>query len=214
MYQEILALLSSDGAVATAIGVLVAVIIKSISTLNQIIEFHDKHFIERRYKLLTTLASAIPTNSKLKKYMDDSVEQEVFRIVSGIRGSSLRIAALVKLDSLGYWNREQIRKIARFLVVKPGCLTPFIEISKADKFGAWFGLVVAILLLLAGGIVSITLTVKIPPFGFFIGLIPLTVMIWAGGFFAADYGAYRNALNIQKYLTDHPETFATRTVEQ
>lgn len=179
--------------------------------LNQIMEFHDKHFIEKRYKRLTDLASAIPVNSKLKQYMDDSVEHEVFRIVSGIRGSSMRIAALVKLDSLGYWNREQIRRVARFLMVKPEYPTPFIEITKADKFGAWFGLVVAILLLLAGGAISITLTVKVPPFGFFIGLIPLTAMIWASGFFAADHGAYKNALSIQKYLKDHPDTFATRT---
>lgn len=213
MYQEILALLSSDGAVATAIGVLVAVIIKSISMLNQIMEFHDKHFIEKRYKRLTDLASTIPANSEIKKYLDDSVEHEAFRIVSGIRGSFLRIAALVKLDNLGYWNREQIRRVARFLVVKPEYPAPFIEITKTDKFGAWFGLVVAILLLLAGGVISIALTVRVPPFGFFIGLIPLTVMIWAGSFFAADHGAYRNALNIQKYITDHPDTFTIRQID-
>lgn len=209
MYQEILALLSSDGAVATAIGVLVAVTIKSISMLNQVMEFHDKHFIEKRYKRLIDLGSAISTSSKLKQYMDDSVDHEVFRIVSGIRGSSLQIAALIRLDQLGYWNREQIRRVARFLIAKPEFPKPFIEITKADKFGAWFGLTVAILLLIAGCAVSIALTVKVPPFGFFIGLIPLTVMIWAGGFFAADHGAYRNALSIKKYLTDHPDTFVT-----
>ncbi len=209
MYQEILALFSSNGAIAAAIGVLVALIIKSISMLNQIIEFHDKHFIEKRYKRLADLASSIHVSSRLKRYLDDSFEREVFRIVSGVNGSSLQIAALVRLDSLGYWNREQIRKVARFLIVKPECPSPYIEITKADKFGARFGLAVAVLLLLAGGAISIVLTVKVPLFGFFIGLIPLTVMIWAGGYFAADHGVYKNALSIQKYLINHPDTFST-----
>lgn len=208
MYQDILAVFSNDGAVAASIGVLVAVIVKAISTLNQLMEFHDKHFIEKRYKRLTEFISAIPHDSKLKRYLNDSVEHEAFRIVSGIRGSSQQIAALVKLDSLGYWNREQIRRVAKFLAVKPEYPTPLIEITKTDKFAAKFGLVVAILLLLSGGVISIALTIKIPLFGFFIGLIPLTVMICAGAYFAADHGAYRTALSIQKYLIDHPGVFA------
>ncbi|MGF6208807.1 hypothetical protein [Pseudomonas frederiksbergensis] len=206
MYQEILALFSSEGAVAAAIGVLVAVVVKSISMLNQIMEFHDKHFIEKRYKLLKELTSGIPVNSKLKRYLDDSVELEAFRIVSGIRGSSLQIAALVKLDSLGYWNREQIRRVAKFLVIKPEDPCPSIKITEADKFGARFGLGMAILLLLAGGVISIALTIKVPPFGFFIGLAILAVMTWAGAYFAADHGAYRTARSVQKYLIDHPDT--------
>lgn len=209
MYQQVLALFSSDGAVAAAIGVLVAVTVKSISMMNQIMEFRDKHFIEKRYKLLKELASGIPVESKVKRYLDDSVEHEIFRIVSGIRGSSLQIAALVKLDSLGYWNREQIRRVARFLVIKPEEPHPLVKITKADKFGAMLGLAFAILLLLTGGVISIALTLKIPPFGFFIGLTVLSVMIWAGAFFAADHGAYKTALDIQKYLAEHPNTFAT-----
>jgi hypothetical protein len=213
MYKEILALFSSEGAVAAAIGVLVALLVKSISMLNQIMEFHDKHFIEKRYKLLKELTSGIPIDSKLKRYLDDSVEHEAFRIVSGIRGSSLQIAALVKLDSLGYWNREQIRRAAKFVEINPEDPSPWIKITKADKFGAGFGLCMAILLLLAGGVISIALTIKIPPFGFFIGLALLSVMIWAGAFFAADHGAYRTALSIQKYLVDHPNTFATHQLD-
>lgn len=205
MYQEILALFSSDGAIAAAIGVLVAVVVKSISMLNQILELRDKHFVEKRYKLLKELTSGIPVDSKLKRYLDDAIEHEAFRIVSGIRGSSLQIDALVKLDRLGYWNREQIRRVSRFLVVSPEDPSPSMKITKADKFGAVFGLTIAILLLLTGGAISIAFTIKIPPFGFFIGLALLSVMIWAASFFAADHGAYKTALGVQKYLADHPK---------
>ncbi|MNU75871.1 hypothetical protein D3C71_654130 [compost metagenome] len=210
MYQEILALFSSDGAVATAIGVLVAVTIKSVSMLNQIMDFRDKHFVEKRYKLLKELSTGIPTDSKLVRYLGDSIEHEAFRIVSGIRGSSLKISALIKLDSLGFWNREQIRRAAKFLVVTPGHPEPSIKITRADIFGARFGLAVAVFLLLTGGVISIALTLKFPLFGFFIGLGVLTVMIWAGAFFASDYHAYKGALDVHKYLIDHPETFSTK----
>ena len=207
MYQEILDLFSSNGALVAAISVLVGITVKSISMLNQIMEFHDKHFIDKRYKLLKELTSGVSVESKLKRYLEGSLELEVFRIVSGVRGSALQIAALVKLDSLGYWNREQIRRVAKFLLVKPEDSSPSINITTVDKFSARLSLLMAILLLLLGGAISIALTIKIPPYGFFIGLIPLTVMIWAGAYFAADHGAFRTALSIQKYLVANPHIF-------
>ncbi|WP_411565117.1 hypothetical protein ACLIN3_13700 [Pseudomonas orientalis] len=207
MYQEVLDLFSSKGAMVAAISVLVGITLKSISILNQIMEFHDKHFIDKRYKLLKELSSGIPVESKLKGYLEDSLELEVFRIVSGVRGSSKQIAALVKLDRLGYWNSEEIRRVSKFLVVNPEDSLPSVNITTVDKLSARLSLIMAILLLLLGGAISIVLTIKIPPYGFFIGLIPLTVMIWAGAYFAADYGTYRTALSIQKYLVAHPETF-------
>lgn len=164
--------------------------------------------IDKRYKLLKELTSGVSINSKLKRYLDNSVELEVFRIVCGVRGSALQMEALVKLDSLGYWKREQIRRVAKFLVVKPEDSSPSINITRVDKFSARLSLTMAILLLLLGGAISIALTIKIPPYGFFIGLIPLTVMILAGAYFAADHGALRTALGIQKYLTAHPNTLS------
>ncbi|WPO00692.1 hypothetical protein [Pseudomonas sp. MUP55] len=207
MYQEVLDLFSSKGAMVAAISVLVGITLKSISILNQIMEFHDKHFIDKRYKILKELSSGIPVESKLKGYLEDSLELEVFRIVSGVRGSSKQIAALVKLDRLGYWNSEEIRRVSKFLVVNPEDSLPSVNITTVDKLSARLSLIMAILLLLLGGAISIVLTIKIPPYGFFIGLIPLTVMIWAGAYFAADYGTYRTALSIQKYLVAHQETF-------
>ncbi|MCD5986471.1 hypothetical protein KDX30_01020 [Pseudomonas sp. CDFA 553] len=207
MYQGVLDFFSSTQVIMAAGVAVLVVLVKSLTMLGKVMEFHDLHFVLKRHKRLQELRSNFTTESPFSQYMDESIKLEAFRIVSGISTNALSMAALIKLSSLGLWNTSQLRQIAKYMVADAKTGKPIIQISKGDKFGAWLGLFLGIVCLLIGGVFCIAFMVILPPFGLLIGMALFAAMIFCGGLFATDYGAYKNAERVQAYLLDHPDTF-------
>lgn len=207
MLQDALEFFSSGQAITAAVVGIVVVLIKALTMLGRVMDFHDKHFVEKRYKRLRELRSHTTEDGALSQYLDSSIKLEAFRIAFGVRVSSLKAAALATLGNLGYWDREQLRQLAKFVVISPEQPIPIVRIRLSDMIGAWFGFIVGLFLVVVGGILSIALTINVPPYGFFIGLLPLVSLSLGGIFAASEFGHYRNAQRLQRYLLANPTTF-------
>ncbi|WP_426139228.1 hypothetical protein [Pseudomonas sp. DWP3-1-2] len=207
MYQGVLDFFSSTQVIVAAGVAVLVVVVKSLTMLGKVMEFHDLHFVLKRHKRLQELRSNFTLDSPFSQYLDESIKLEAFRIASGISTNALNTAALIKLSSLGFWNRSQLRQVAKYLVADTKSGKPRIQIDQGDKLGAWLGLFLGILCLVIGGVFCIAFMVILPPFGLLIGMALFAAMIFCGGLFATDYGAYKNAERVQIYLLDHPDTF-------
>jgi hypothetical protein len=197
MLEQILGIFSDGRTITAAIAAIIMVLIKAI-------DFHDKHFVLKRHKRLQELRSSVTTKGPLTEYLDESIRLEAFRIASGVRASTLKAAALIKLSSLGFWDREQIRKVAKFLAVTPMHPIPVIHIHRSDKLEAWVGLALAIFSLVIGAIFCVALTTKYPPYGPLVGLALFTALILSSALLSSDYRNLKNAQQFKKYLEAHP----------
>lgn len=101
-----------------AVVAIFAVLVKALKMLGTVLEFREKHFIEKRYKRLRELRSHM-SKGNLATYLDGAVELEAFRIASGIKASPRKADAISKIASLGFWHSNEIRQLSTFLVVDP-----------------------------------------------------------------------------------------------
>jgi hypothetical protein len=116
---------------------------------------------------------------------------------------------LLKIFELGYWDHIQIKHIARFLVITPDQPSPKIEISTFDKVGAWSGLCVGIVTIIAGGAIWIGVTLEGKSFyAYLAGLILFCAFTMAAVLFSSGYRRYKNALSFQTFLGAYPDIFS------
>ncbi|MBI6976437.1 MULTISPECIES: hypothetical protein [Pseudomonas] len=205
MLEQIQSFSNSSSAIVTALAGVVVIL---ITALVKALEFYDSHFVHKRYKRLKELRSDLVVESPFTTYLDDAIQLEGFHIASGIRASSVKAAALLKLAQLGLWDRKQIRQVAKYLVITPENPTPFIRIRHSDVIGAWAGMLVAMIFMAVGAILGIAVMLKAgPPYGFFIGLCLVFTFTCGSALFATGYNEYKNAKRFEQYLSAHPETF-------
>lgn len=205
MLEQIQSFSNSSSAIVTAIAGVVVIL---ITALVKALEFYDSHFVHKRYKRLKELRSDRVAESPFTTYLDDAIQLEGFHIASGIRASSVKAAALLKLTQLGLWDRKQIRQVAKYLVITPENPTPFVRIRRSDVIGAWVGMLAAMIFMAVGAILGIAVMLKAgPPYGLFIGLCLVFTFTCGSALFATGYNEYKNAKRFEQYLSAHPETF-------
>lgn len=179
-----------------------------IKAINKAFELYSNHFMHKRYKRLKELRSNEVAETPFKRYLDDAIQLEAFHIAAGVRASPLKAAALLQLSQLGYWDREQIRQVAKFLILTPERPMPYIRIRRSDVIGAWIGMLVAIGFITTGAILGLAIMLKAgPPFGILIGGGLVFAFFCGGALFATGYNEYKNAKRFEQYLGSHPETF-------
>ena len=161
MYQQVLDFLSNGGEITAAVVAVIGLIVKGLNMLGQVMLFHTKHFVDKRYNRLRDVRSNLVKEDALTECLDGAIRLEAFRIGFGIRTSSLKAVALMKLASIGYWDGGQIRRVAKFLVVDPDHPKPFVRITSGDKIAAGIVISVAVGLILIGGVVGVTLILKL-----------------------------------------------------
>lgn len=205
MLADLLALFNGSYALtAAAVGIFV-LLIKFLTMLGRALEFHDKHFVEKRIRRLVLLRKNAAGDDLFSGYLDEAIRLEAFRLASGVRAGALKAAAIMKLSKLGHWDAIQIKRIAGYLVVGERDAMPRIEITNFDVFSAWYGLISGAILLLLGALGAIALAVKVPIYGFFIGLGFFILMIIAAGWLAMDFGRYKIAIRIRSHLRNNPQ---------
>jgi len=192
--------------IAAALSV-IAVLLKSLTMLGRVIEFREKHFVVKRYNRLLDLKSNLSPESSFLQYINNSIELEAFQIASGVRASAKKAKVLARIAMVGYWDQSQIRRLAKFVVVTPEQPDPIVRIDKSDKIGAWLGFMMGLLMILAGGYLSITLLIKLPPYGFFVGLLTQVFFTGIGVFVSDDFFRYCGALKLRNYIQENPDLF-------
>lgn len=207
MLQDLLAALNSGYTLTAVIIAVVAVVLRVLTMFGKALDFHDKHFVEKRHKRLLELRSSVTGDPLLSAYLSEAINLEAFRIASGIRASSLRARALITLSNLGYWDATQVRRASRYLLVTADNPMPRIEIDLWDKVSAWYGLFAGAMFVVLGGIMGYSFIVNIPLYGIAIGTPLFAGMVFSGGILAADWLRYKTAKRVKTYLERHPETF-------
>lgn len=208
MLQDLLAALNSGYTLTAVIIGVVAVVLRVLTMFGKALDFHDKHFVEKRHKRLLDLRSSVSGDPLLSAYLSEAINLEAFRIASGIRASSLRARALMTLSNLGYWDTTQIRRASRYFFVTADNPTPRIEIDIWDRISAWYGLFAGVIFVMIGGLMGYSFAVSVPSYGVLIGLPIFAAMTFAGGLFAVDWVRYKTAQRIQKFLNTHRGVFA------
>jgi len=173
--------------------------------LGGLIEFRDKHFVEKRYRRLRKLRSQSPKNGDFSQYLDDTIKLEAFQIASGIRANAKQADALMKISRTGLWNRAQLKRLTQYLVVSAEHPTPSIRIDSADKVTSYFSLFIGICFALLGGICTISAILTMSWPGMLIGLVIQLALTCLGAFIAIDYRTYRSAVEMKKYLIENPK---------
>lgn len=207
MLQDLLTALNSGYTLTAVIIGVVAVALRVLTMFGKALDFHDKHFVEKRHKRLLELRSSVTGDPLLTDYLSEAINLEAFRIASGIRASSLRARALMTLANLGYWDNTQIRRASRYLVATADNPNPRIEIDLWDKISAWYGLFAGAMFVLLGAIMGYSFMASVPKFGVVIGLPLFIAMTFAGALLAADWVRYKTALRVRAFLEEHPATF-------
>jgi hypothetical protein len=207
MFEQLQSVFSGSGFISAAVLGMLMAMYKAASILSSAMDLHERHFVRKRHKRLQELRSSISNNGAFTRYLDDAIQLEAFRIEFGIRVSPLKALALLNLWERGYWDRNQIGHIARFLIITPTESVPVIRITRADKVGAWAGLISGVITMLGGAVfwIAITLIDK-TLYSYLAGGGLFCMFSFAAVLFATGYGRYKNALGVEKYLRDHPDT--------
>lgn len=198
--QQLQALSSSGYSVAVAATAILAVLFKMFTQWVRAMEWHEKHFVRKRLTRLKAIRSSAESNSLLTQYLDEAIELEAFRIASGITTSRAKMEFLLRLAQDGLWSREQIRRIAKFLTVKPGHPEPQLKILWLDRVAAYLGASAAIMTLILGLIYLFKFMLIGKPLLLLVGLLLFILCVLAALLFATDTLSYLVATRVQRHL--------------
>ncbi|MFR0691632.1 hypothetical protein ACLUTX_19700 [Enterobacterales bacterium AE_CKDN230030158-1A_HGKHYDSX7] len=175
---------------------------KTISTLGSAFDFHDKNFVQKRFKRLNELRAGVKKDDRpLAQYLDDAIELEAFRVASGVTASKQKMVFLVEIASLGLWNRTQLRWVAKHLEQGPQDATPVIRITRLDWVGAAIGLISLFYCITAGIFFFAYISLTTPmPYGLVLGLLAFGGLVILARLLGEDFFSAKCANNVRKYL--------------
>lgn len=204
MLEQILSFSSVSYAIAVAwVGTLLVL----LKVMERIFGLYEKHVLLKRHRRLQELRNGERGESAFTHYLDQAIRLEGFRLVSGVRTSPLKAEALMQLCRQGYWDEQQIRHVAKFLVLSPEQSSPSIRINRSDVIGAWLGLIVATLFFSVGAFTGLSILLKAPgPTTFFVGVGLMVAYGGGSGLLARGFIQYKNAQRVAQWLRDHPAT--------
>lgn len=203
MIADLLALFNGSYAItAAAVGIFV-LLIRFLTMLGRAMEFHDKHFVEKRLRRLVLLRKNTVSDELFSRYLDEAIKLEAFRLASGVRAGTIKAAAIMNLSKLGHWDTIQIRRISGYLVGGAEGAMPEVEITKFDIFSAWYGLISGVTVLLLGAVGAIALAVRFSGYGFLLGIGFFIIAVIVGTWLAMDFGRYKLAIKVRSYLEKH-----------
>lgn len=209
MIQEMVSLYDANKIAAAFVTLIL--LIKYLPKLGGLIEFRDKHFVEKRYKRLRKLRSQSSDNGDFSQYLDDTIELEAFQIASGIRANAKQADALMKISRTGLWNRAQLKRLSQYLVVSAEHPTPSIRIDNVDVVTSYFSLIIGLCFVLLGGTCTISAILTMSWPGMLIGLVVQLALTCLGAFIAIDYRTYRCAVVMKQYLIENPNVLDSDT---
>jgi hypothetical protein len=208
MISDVLELLNNWQGITAAAVAIFALLLKSLQMLGTVMDFRDKHFVEKRYQRLRELRSHT-TERELANYLDGAIKLEAFQIASGVRASAKKMEAIAKIANLGIWTSTQIRQFANFLVIAPDDPLPRIKIEFSDKFSAYLSLFFGGFMIIAGGVFNLAFLLEQKPASFFVGFGMQCMLTVCGVIISGSFAKYKGAVRVQDYLMAHPEFFAS-----
>jgi|SRR5690606_6874087 len=201
--QQLRAILSTINlTLGLSVAVIVAVLGKIIFSLRRALDFHNEYFVKKRIKRITELQPLIEEARPLRRFLDQSLETEAFKVASGIIASPAKMNALIEINDTGLWTVSHLRNASRHLVVNTTTLKASIKITIADKASAWASLFFTLFLLVVGSGYFVLLAITKSFLGFILGAFIFFVFVIVAYSIAYDFRAYRAARHIEAHLKE------------
>ncbi|HBO8401376.1 TPA: hypothetical protein NJF89_000557 [Pseudomonas aeruginosa] len=197
--QQLQALFNSGYSMVVAVAAIVTILFKILAQLFRALEWHNKYLVRKRLIRLKDIRSST-SSSQLIHYLDGAIELEIFRIASGVSTSRSKMEYLLQLGQTGFWSREQLHSLSKFLILELGSATPSLTVTLLDRLGAWAGGISAFSTLVLGAMYFIKLMLTGEPLMWLLGLLLFGLSVVAGRFLATDLIDYIIVTRAQHYL--------------
>ncbi|HDS1736877.1 hypothetical protein [Pseudomonas sp. BP8] len=198
-----------DSGIGTAVAVIGLIALAAKSAFN-IFALYDEHWSRRYYKKLKELHAAESSDGPLRKYLDDALYLEAFRIASGLSTNKITVDYLKRVAKGGRWNRHQIKQISKFLAIRSGAPTPTFVITGWQTAGARFSLLITAFFIGLGLFfgVGVAISGAVTLSGVLAGFSVEIAFIVAAAWIGIPYSDYKVARAFEAYLEKHPEILA------
>jgi hypothetical protein len=206
--NQVKGLLNNGYSVWVAVAATITVLLKIASQLIRAVDWHDKYFVRKRLTRLKDIR-VDATSSRLVRYLDDAIELEMFRIVSGVSASRLKMEYLLQLDEGGRCSRGQLKSLSKFLALQPGSETPVLSVSFLDRVSAWASGISALLTLALGVGYVTELALTGAPLLWPLGLPLFALAVLLGRYLATDCIDYIIVKRTHRHLEFHKKDTAS-----
>ncbi|MGY8817957.1 MAG: hypothetical protein ACKVLM_00985 [Pseudomonadales bacterium] len=175
--------------------------------LKRAFDFHDKYFVRRRLEIIAELRSLVKSDEPIGGLLNKLLNDEAFRVLTGISTAPRKMEALSTLYCSGFWTAGDIRSVYRYLVIDDHTLRPCIKFSMSDIVGAWGELVFVLVMLAVGSISSYMLIAAGSGADVFAGFIVFLVYFFAALVMSTGFRRYRMALAVNAFIMGNPHLF-------
>ncbi|MBB4862808.1 hypothetical protein HNP46_001652 [Pseudomonas nitritireducens] len=185
-------------------SLLLSVFYKILVFLYRALRVYGELFAMKRLKSLIFLRQDTRGGTAFLAFLDRNIELEMFRVASGMQVNFREMAAIIKIESLGLWSPEQIRALRKYLKCSPMSDGPKIIIGSMDRFEAYFGFSLSLILVAMAVLLWGLFVWKYSLYGALMGAFFFVLAIFVGGMLAWDFGKMKIAQDIKEYLNRNP----------
>ncbi len=187
--------------VTAGFGISIALISVIIKTATGLIDFYEEFLVKRYIKRLNSLADHVKDKESItSNYVSSLQENEIFRIVSGIKASPEKANMLMKIYLLGIVSRDYLKRLSEYLTPENNKIS--ITIHWINKFQFCYSFFAAFFFFLYGLIVALLNSISGEPIKIIAGLIVMFIFSFIGTIVGRDYATFRVLELVRKRLID------------
>lgn len=190
----------SDNTITYGVGLTIALVGVAVKAVKGLIDFYEDVLIKRYFKRLNSFSEHISTESKMYRYVNLLKENEVFRLVSGIKSSPEKSNALMDIYLLGIASNDELKRVSSYF--KPHNMKVSIEVGWIEKLQFTYSLVAAIVLLFFGVLMGYSYFVLATGAEAVAGLIVMTIFMFVAMVVGKDYRTYRILKRVRSRLME------------
>ncbi len=187
--------------VTAGFGISVALISVIIKTATGLIDFYEEFLVKHYIKRLNSLVDHVKDKESItSQYVSSLQENEIFRIVSGIKASPEKANMLMKVYLLGIVSRDYLKRLSEYLTPENGKIS--ITVCWMDKLQFYYSFFAASFCFLSGLTVLLSFGVSGESIHIIAGLIVMFIFSFIGTIAGRDYKTFRTLKLVKKRLIE------------
>ena len=183
-----------EHSVTLVFAVMVSVVGLALKVAKSIYDFYEEYIIRRSYRRIADLSEIVKESGLHRDFLSDLKNNEVFRVVSGIKSSPKKSKALMRLYLSGNVSLDRLQGISRYLEPSSdGGLK--LSISRFEKFASLCSLVSASIIFFLGLLMATQLLFSDNSVTSFLGMLVMLVFSFLARLMSKDF---RNLRDVKK----------------